>query len=71
MFYGVIRDKERQPILMSPEVIIALVFIVPIVVFFTAFVWYLNVGGAWSAVRKAGKRTRPAAGTSRLETEKA
>jgi hypothetical protein len=54
---------------MPLEIIIALAFTLPIVAFITAFVWYINLGGAWSALKKAGRRSRSAAGTDRLKTE--
>jgi hypothetical protein len=53
---------------MPLELIIALVLTLPIVAVITAFVWYLNLGGAWSALKRAGKTGRSAARTDRLET---
>jgi hypothetical protein len=53
------------------EIIIALIFIIPIVTFITAFVWYVNLGGAWAALRKPGRKSRSVAGKGRLGTEKA
>jgi len=55
---------------MPLELIIVLIFTLPIVAFITAFVWYVNLGSAWAALRKTGKKSR-SAGTDRLETEEA
>jgi hypothetical protein len=38
---------------MSPQVIIALVIAIPIILFPVAFVWYLNLGGVFTSVREA------------------
>jgi hypothetical protein len=56
---------------MSLEIIIALVVTLPIFAFITGFIWYVNLGGAWSALKKAGRRNRPVTGSARLETEEA
>jgi len=44
---------------MQWEFIVALVIAVPIILFPAAFVWYLNIGGIYAAVKEA--RTRRAA----------
>ena len=36
--------------------IVALVLAIPIILFPVAFVWYLNIGGIYAAVREARKR---------------
>jgi hypothetical protein len=54
---------------MHLEIIIALVFTLPIFAFITGFVWYINLGHAWSTRRKAGRQDRFAAGTDRLTEE--
>jgi len=41
---------------MSWQVIVALVVILPVILFPAAFVWYLNIGGLYAAVRQAVKR---------------
>ncbi len=41
---------------MEWQVIVALVIILPVILFPAAFVWYLNVGGVYAAVKEAGKR---------------
>jgi len=38
---------------MQTELIIALVVVIPVILFPAAFVWYLNIGGIVHAVREA------------------
>ena len=38
------------------ELIVALVIVIPIILFPAAFVWYLNIGGIYAALREALKR---------------
>ena len=38
------------------EFIIALVIAIPIILFPAAFIWYINVGGIYAAVREARKK---------------
>jgi len=38
---------------MQWELVIALVIAVPIILFPAAYVWYINIGGVYSAIRKA------------------
>ena len=42
--------------MMQWEFVIALLVAVPIILFPAAFVWYLNIGGIYTAVRGALKR---------------
>jgi hypothetical protein len=51
---------------MQWEFIVALIIVIPVVLFPVAFVWYLNVGGVVQAVREA-RRAR-AAGRTKPET---
>ena len=37
---------------MEGQLIVALVLVIPVVLFPAAFVWYLNIGGIVSAVRE-------------------
>ena len=55
---------------MPLELIIALIVALPVFAFITGFVWYVNLGGAWAALRKTGKKSRTP-GTNRLESEEA
>ena len=41
---------------MQWELVIALVIAIPIILFPAAYVWYLNVGGIYTAIRKARAR---------------
>ena len=41
---------------MEWQVILALVLVIPIILFPAAFIWYLNVGGIYHAVQEARKR---------------
>jgi hypothetical protein len=41
---------------MNWQIIVALVIAVPVILFPVAFVWYLNIGGIFSAVREARAR---------------
>jgi hypothetical protein len=41
---------------MEWQIIIALVIAVPVILFPAAFVWYLNVGGIYSAIKEARAR---------------
>ncbi len=41
---------------MEWQIIVALIVAVPIIMFPVAFVWYLNVGGIFAAVKEARAR---------------
>ena len=41
---------------MDWQVIVALVVAIPIILFPVAFIWYLNVGGIYTAVKEARAR---------------
>ena len=41
---------------MQWELIVALVIAIPIILFPAAFVWYLNIGGIYAAVKEARAR---------------
>jgi len=50
---------------MQWEFIVALIIIAPIVLFPAAYVWYLNIGGVYTALREARtKRTEREGGTA-------
>ena len=38
------------------QVIVALIVIIPVILFPAAFVWYLNVGGIYAAIKEARER---------------
>ena len=41
---------------MQWELVIALVIAIPIILFPAAFVWYLNIGGIYAAIKEARER---------------
>jgi len=41
---------------MEWQIIIALVIVIPVILFPAAFVWYLNIGGIFTAVKEARAR---------------
>ncbi len=41
---------------MQWEFVVALVIAIPIILFPAAFVWYLNIGGIYAAIREARAR---------------
>ena len=41
---------------MEWQIILALVLAVPIILFPVAFVWYLNIGGIYAAIREARQK---------------
>ncbi len=38
---------------MQWELVVALVVVIPIILFPAAFVWYLNIGGIYAAIKEA------------------
>ena len=50
---------------MQWEFIVALILAIPIILFPVAFVWYLNVGGIYAAIKDA--RAKRAASARKLE----
>lgn len=52
---------------MSWQVIVALVIAVPVVLIPVAFVWYLNTGGVFAAIREM--RAKRAMQTNKVEAE--
>jgi hypothetical protein len=41
---------------MEWQIVVALVIAIPIILFPVAFVWYLNIGGIYTAVKEARAR---------------
>lgn len=57
--------RERRAQEMEWQFILALVIAVPIILFPAAFVWFLNVGGIYAAMKEArAKRVAHEKGTS-------
>ena len=53
------------------EFVVALIIAVPIILFPAAFVWYLNIGGIYQAVREARERRAAREQARRLAGEAA
>ena len=45
---------------MNWEFVVALVIAIPIILFPAAFVWYLNIGGIYHAIKEARQKRRAA-----------
>jgi len=41
---------------MQWEIVVALVVAIPVILFPAAFVWYLNIGGMYAAIKEARAR---------------
>ena len=41
---------------MEWQIVVALVIAIPIILFPVAFVWYLNIGGIYTAIKEARER---------------
>ena len=41
---------------MQWELVVALVIAIPIILFPVAFIWYLNIGGIYAAIKEARER---------------
>jgi hypothetical protein len=46
----------KEVLSMQWEFVVALVIAIPIVLFPVAFVWYLNIGGIYAAIKEARAR---------------
>ncbi len=54
---------------MQWEFVVALIVAIPVILFPAAFVWYLNVGGIYSAIREALKKRAELHEKTKTETE--
>ena len=54
---------------MQWETIVALVVAIPVVLFPAAFVWYLNIGGIFHAVREAKAAKAKKAAATKITAE--
>lgn len=53
MYPLILYDKVRVEVRdMNWQIVVALVVAIPVILFPVAFVWYLNIGGAYQAIRK-------------------
>lgn len=50
---------------MDIKIIIALIIVVPVILFPAAFVWYLNIGGMITAIRELAKKRQKVTNASR------
>ena len=41
---------------MDWQIIVALALVIPVILFPAAFVWYLNIGGIYTAIKEARER---------------
>ena len=41
---------------MQWEIVVALVIAIPVILFPAAFVWYLNIGGVYAAIKEAREK---------------
>jgi hypothetical protein len=55
---------------MEWQIILALVIAIPIILFPVAFIWFINIGGIWTAIKQARAR-RAVEGKKVGETAKA
>lgn len=55
---------------MQVELLIALLLVMPIILFFVAFVWYLNIAGIYSALRESRLKRQAVTANRKLETGK-
>ena len=51
---------------MNAQLIVALVLAIPIILFPAAFIWYLNIGGMYVAIKEARARKAARAETARV-----
>ena len=54
---------------MQWEFVVALIIAIPIILFPAAFVWYLNIGGIYSAIKEARERRTAREKSARVEAE--
>ena len=43
---------------MQWELVVALVIAIPVILFPAAYVWYMNIGGAYAAIKEAREKKR-------------
>ena len=55
---------------MPLEMLLALVLVLPIILIFAVFVWYMNIGGFYAAVREKRQKRRSATPSKKLETSR-
>jgi Tfp pilus assembly protein PilW len=53
---------------MPLELMIALILVLPIIILFAVFVWYLNIGGIYATVKETHQKRPTVAESKKLET---
>jgi len=53
------------------ELLIALLLIIPIIMFFAVFIWYLNIAGIYSILKQSRQKGHAVARDNKLETGQA
>jgi hypothetical protein len=52
---------------MPLELMLALILVLPIVILFAVFVWYLNIGGIYTVLREKHQKSQAVADSKKLE----
>jgi len=53
---------------MPLELMIALILVMPIIILFGVFVWYLNIGGIYAIVKETRQKRQAITKSKKLET---
>lgn len=53
---------------MPLELMLALILVLPIIILFAVFVWYLNIGGIYAALKEKRQKREAVADKKKLET---
>jgi hypothetical protein len=54
---------------MNVQLVVALVLAIPIILFPAAFIWYINIGGIYSAIKEARAQKAARAEAARVEVK--
>ena len=46
-------EVKKEVTVMQWELVIALIIAIPIILFPAAYIWYLNIGGVYAAIKEA------------------
>jgi hypothetical protein len=63
-----IRYGEGDCFLMPLEMMLALILVLPIIILFAVFVWFLNIGGIYAALKENHQKKQAVADNKKLET---
>jgi CHASE3 domain sensor protein len=53
---------------MPMELLLALILVLPIVILFAVFIWYLNIGGIYAVIKESRQKRQALAESKKLET---